>query len=176
MRSLVGKKLLIIVGFVALAVVAAMLANTYFGQVRELDELRGRHTVAKSRLPGIAAEKSDLQDQFTAAESSITRNARTYPNSLHSIEYGEHLFDIAGKSYVTLGSLSFPGPNATKDGPVTYSVASFSLPLRGTRAGILDFIQTLRTDPRFATTRVNSVSMSGEGASISVAIYGYREQ
>ena len=174
MRSLVGKKLLIIVGFVALVVVAAMLANTYFGQVRELDELRDRRTVAESRLPGIVAEKNDLADQVTGAGSSINRHARSYPNSLHSIEYGEHLFDIAGKSRVTLGSLSFPRPNASKQGPVTYSVSSFSLPLRGTRADILEFIQTLRTDPRFATTRVNSVSLSGDGAGISVEIYSYK--
>jgi len=175
MGSRVGKKFLIIAGFVALAIVAAMLANTYFGQLGELDELRDRRTVARNRLPAITAEKNELEARLVGAQSSITESSTSYPNPVHSIEYGEHLFDIAGQSRVTLGSLSFPRPNASKQGPVTYSVVSLSLPLSGTRADVLEFIQRLRTDPRFATTRVNSVRLSDDSATISVEIYSYKE-
>jgi hypothetical protein len=51
---------------------------------------------------------------------------------------------------------------------------ALSLPISGSLTNIFDFIQTIRSDPRFASTRVNSVSMSPGSATISVTIYAYK--
>ena len=169
-----SRKFRVILGIVIFAVVLGILFNTYSGQVAERDELSDRLMVAEGRLPGLTAEKGDLQKQLTQARSLRGTSQAKYPESVESIEYGEYLFEIAEKCNVTLASLSFPRPSDTKQGAVTYSVVSLSLPISGSLANIFEFIQTIRTDARFASTRVKSVSLGGGSATISVDIYGYK--
>jgi len=60
-------------------------------------------------------------------------------------------------------------------GSVTYSVVSLSLPVSGTLENIFKFVDIIKTDPRFASTQVNSVNLNvgGGSATIAVDIYGY---
>ncbi len=169
-----GRKFWIILGIAIFAVLAVLLLRTYSEQVTEQNELNDRLTIAEGRLPGLTAEKGDLQKQLTQARSLRDTSQAKYPQAVESIEYGEHLFEIAEKCNVTLASLSFPRPSGTKQGAVTYSVVSLSLPISGSLADIFEFIQTIRTDARFASTRVKSVSLGGGSATISVDIYGYK--
>lgn len=168
-----SKKFWIILGIGAFVVLAAILATTYFDQVGERTELEDSLALAEKRLPGLTSEKEDLENELAQARSSVSTGAAKYPQDIHSIEYGEYLFEIVGKSNVTLASLSFPKPSASKVGSVSYSTVSLTLPISGSRADIFQFIQTIRTDSRFASTRINSISMSGGSATISVTIYAY---
>ena len=169
-----SRKFWIILGIAILALAVGFLFTTHSGQVIERDELSDRLMVAEGRLPGLTAEKGDLQKQVTQARSLRDTSQAKYPRAVESIEYGEYLFEIAEKCNVTLASLSFPRPSDTKQGEVTYSVVSLSLPISGSLANIFEFIQTIRTDARFASARVKSVSLGGGSATISVDIYGYR--
>lgn len=169
-----SRKFWVILGIAVFIVLAAILASTYSGQVAERRELSDKLTVATNRLPPLISEKETLESQVGQARSALDSSAAKYPQELHSIEYGEHIFDIARRSSVTLSGLSFPRPSATTVGTVSYSTVGLSLSVSGSRAEIFEFIQTIRTDPRFASTRVNSISMSGTSASISVTIYAYR--
>jgi hypothetical protein len=170
----VSRKVWIIVGIGIFIIAVVMLSRLYSGQVNELNELTDRLAIAQTRLPGLISDKQELEAELAQAQSSVASNADKYPPSVHSIEYGEYLFEIAGRCNVTLASLSFPSPGSRQEGPVTYWVVSLSLPVSGTRDNIFEFIQVLRTDPKFASTRVKSVSLSGDSASISVDIYGYQ--
>ena len=169
-----SRKVLIIAGIVAFAVIAAVLASTYSGQVGERRELSDKLTIANARVPTLTSEKETLEGQLGSARSAVDNAAAKYPQELHSIEYGEYLFEIAGKCNVILASLGFPRPGAQQAGAVGYSVVNLSLPISGGLADIFEFIQTIRTDPRFASARVNSVSMSAGSATISVTIYAYK--
>lgn len=169
-----GKKVWIIVGIGVVAIVLGVLLSTYFQQVEEKQQLSDRLAVAESRLPEIIAEKEELGDELTQAESSLGESQAEFPESIESIEYGEYIFEIADTCNVNLASLSFPKPETREVGSVTYSVVSLSLPVSGAVADIFEFIQVLRTDPRFASTAVTSVSLNvGGGGTISVDIYGY---
>ena len=169
-----SRKVWIILGLIVFVVLAIILGTTYSSQVGERRELSDKLTVAQNRLPVLTSDKGTLEGQLGTARSSVDSAAAKYPQELHSIEYGEHVYDIVAKSNVALAGLSFPVPSASSVGTVSYSTVGLSLSVTGSRSDIFQFIQTIRTDPRFASTRVNSIGMSGGSASISVTIYAYR--
>ena len=74
-----------------------------------------------------------------------------------------------------LGTLSFPKPSSSKQGSVTYSAVSLTLPVNGMVENIFKLIDIIKTDPRFVSTSVTSVNLNvgGRSATISVTIYGY---
>jgi type II secretory pathway pseudopilin PulG len=169
-----GKKVWIIVGIGVIVVLLVFVFMTYFGQVREQRDLEDRLNAATARSVTLRAEKDDLGNQLSQAQSLLDISQAQYPQTIESIEYGEYIFEIAESCNLTLASLTFPKPTARTVGAVTYSVVSLSLPVSGALEDIFEFIDTIRTDPRFASTQVKSVNLAGGSATIAVDIYGYR--
>ena len=171
-----SNKVWIIVGVGIIVVLLAIVFMVYFRQVAEQRDLEDRLDVATARSITLAVDKKDLEDQLSQAQSVLDTSQAQYPQAIESIEYGEYIFEIAEKCNLSLASLSFPKPGTVKQGSVTYSVVSLSLPVSGALEDIFEFIDTIKTDPRFASTRVKSVNLSvgGGSAVIAVDIYGYR--
>jgi hypothetical protein len=170
-----SNKVWIIVGVGIIVVLLAISFWFYFGQVREKQDLEDRQNEAAARSITLAADEEDLENQLSQAQSLLNSSQAQYAQTIHSIEYGEYLFEIAESCGVTLSSLSFPKPSSSKSGAVTYRVVALSLPISGTLENIFEFINTINTDDRFASTRVNSVNLNvGGGATISVTIYSYQ--
>lgn len=172
------KKVWLIVGIGILAIALGILFTFYLQQVRELEEFNDTLLAAQTLLPTLITEKEDLINQLSQAESSLDTSQAQFPQAVGSIEYGEHIFEIADKCNLTLASLTFPKPTNKKEGSVTYSVVSLSLPVKGKPADIFEFIDIINTDARFASTQVKSVNLNvgGGGATISVDIYGYKRK
>jgi len=163
---------------IIVVIVAALvgLYTVYSRQAAERGQLNERLDAAETHLPVLSAQKSDLESQLAQAQSSLNASQGQYPASIESIEYGEYVFELIEKCNLQLASLSFPRPAARAVGSVTYSVVSLSLPVSGTLENIFKFIDLIRTDPRFASTQVNSVNLNvgGGSAVIAVDIYGYK--
>ena len=162
---------------IIVVIVAALvgLYTVYSRQAAERGQLNERLDAAETHLPVLSAQKSDLESQLAQAQSSLNASQGQYPASIESIEYGEYVFELIEKCNLQLASLSFPRPAASAVGSVTYSVVPLSLPVSGTLENIFKFIDLIKTDPRFASTRVSSVNLNvGGGATIAVAIYGYK--
>jgi len=164
---------------VIIVVIVAALAGMYMVYSRqgaERSQLNEKLDTAQTRQAGLAASKTDLQGQLAQAQSSLNSSQVQFPASVESIEYGEYLFEIAERCNLQLATLSFPRPAARTVGSVTCSVVSLSLPVSGTLENIFKFIDLIRTDPRFASTQVNSVNLNvgGGSAVIAVDIYGYK--
>jgi type II secretory pathway pseudopilin PulG len=166
------------VGLIAIIVVIvaalAGLYTVYSRQAAERTQLSERLDRAQTLQSQLTASKSDLEDQLASAQSSLNASEGQYPASVESIEYGEYIFELIERCNLQLASLSFPRPAARTVGSVTYSVVSLSLPVSGTLENIFKFIDLVKTDPRFASTRVNSVNLAGGSATIAVDIYGYK--
>ena len=160
-----GKKVGLIVGAGIIVALLCIVFTVYFQQVREQQELNDQLDAATVLSVGLTADKEDLEDELAQAESSLDTSQAQYPQEVHSIEYGEHIFEIIEECNLTLGSLSFPRPSSTH--------VSLSLPVSGSVADIFEFIDTINTDDRFASTSVNSVNLNvgGGGATISITIY-----
>ena len=162
-----SKKVGLIVGAGIIIALLCIVFTIYFQQVREQQELNEQLDSATALSAQLTTQKGDLEDELAQAESSLDTSQAQYPQEVHSIEYGEHIFEIIDDCNLTLGSLSFPRPSSTQ--------VSLSLPVSGSVADIFEFIHTINTDDRFASTSVNSVNLNvGGGATISITIYIYQ--
>jgi hypothetical protein len=171
----ISRKVWLIIGAVLIVAALVSLYMVYSRQAGERDDLNARLSRAQTLLPALTANKGELENQLAQAESSLEPNKAKFPESVESIEYGEYLFEIADECNVNLASLNFPKPADKKVGAVTYSVVSLSLPVSGALTDIFTFIDTIRTDERFASADVKSVNIDVAGsATISVDIYGYK--
>jgi hypothetical protein len=171
-----SSKVWLIVIIVVLVAALAGLYTVYSRQAAERADLTERFESAQSLLPGLTVSKSDLEDQLASAQSSLSTSQAQYPQEIHSIEYGEHIFEIVEECNLQLTSLSFPRPAGVTQGSVTYRVVSLTLPVSGSLENIFKFIDIINTDPRFTSTRVKSVNLNvgGGSATIAVDIYGYK--
>jgi hypothetical protein len=174
--KLTNKIGLIAAAIVIVAALVGLYTAVYLPQAAERADLTERLETAQARLPVLTAQKNDLEDDLASAQSSLDSSQTQYPQEIHSIEYGEHVFDIVEDSNVKLSTLNFPRPAALTQGSVTYRVVSLTLPVSGTLEDIFDLIDTINTDPRFASTQVKSVNLNvaGGGATINVDIYSYK--
>ena len=171
----ISRKVGLILGAIVLVAALVVVGVFYFPQAGELADLNDRLDRAQTLLPSLTKQKQDLEDKLVSAQSSLDTSRVEFPESVDSIEYGEYLFEVADDCNVVLTSLSFPGPAARTVDTVSYSVVSLSLPVSGTLANIFEFIDTIRTDDRFASTRVKSVNINAGGsATINIDIYGYK--
>jgi hypothetical protein len=162
-----SRKVALIVGIAVIVALLCVVFTIYFQQVRERQDLNERLESATVRSAQLTAEKGDLEDDLAQAESLLYTSQAEYPQEVHSIEYGEHIFELIDDCNLTLGALSFPKPSSTK--------VSLSLPVSGSVADIFEFIHTINTDDRFASTSVNSVNLNvGGGATISITINIYQ--
>jgi hypothetical protein len=170
-----SSKVGMILGAVVIVAALVVVGVFYSRQAGERAGLDDRLDRAQTLLPGLTKQKQDLEAELASAQSSLETSQAEFPESVHSIEYGEYLFEIADDCNVVLATLNFPRPAARTVGTVTYSVVSLSLPVSGTLANIFEFIDTIRTDDRFASTEIKSVDMKVAGsATINVDIYGYK--
>ena len=160
----IRKNVWLIVGAVIIIALLCVVFTIYFQQVRERQDLNERLDSATALSVKLTADQEDLEDELAQAQSSLNTSQAQYPQKVHSIEYGEHIFEIVEECNLTLSSLSFPGPSSTQ--------VSLSLPLSGSVADIFEFLHTINTDDRFASTSVNSVNLRvGGGTTISITIY-----
>jgi len=171
-----GQKAIAIVLVAVFAVVLGILFMTYSGLTAEQRDLDNRLKVAQTREPVLAAERADLQTALAQARSARDEAAGAFPSELHSIEYGEHLFDLMDIANQRLPSLPFPRPSSTSAGPVTYTTAAFALPVSGTPHDLYRFIDIITADDRFASTAFTSITLNvADGsATVNVVIYAYR--
>lgn len=172
----VGRKALLVLGAIVIVAAIVVVGVLYSRQAGERAALDDRLDAAQARSVVLTASKNNLEDQLASAQSSLEESRVRFPESVESIEYGEYLFEIAADSNVKLDSLTFPRPAAAIVGGVACSVVSLTLPVTGTLESIFKFIDTIRTDDRFASTNVRSVNMNigGSKATITLDIYGYK--
>jgi type II secretory pathway pseudopilin PulG len=167
---------LIVIIVVIVAALVALYTAVYRPQAAERDDLTARRDRAQVLQAQLSASKSDLEGELASAQSSLDNSQAQYPQEIHSIEYGEYIFEIIEECNLQLATLSFPKPSSVKQGSVTYSVVSLTLPVSGTVENIFKLIDIIKTDSRFASTQVNSVNLNvgGGSATIAVTIYGYK--
>jgi hypothetical protein len=172
----ISRKAGLILGAVVIVAALVSLYIVYSGQAGERSDLNTRLSRAQAFLPGLTNQKQDLENNLSQAQSSLEASQVHFPESVESIEYGEYLFEIADECNVNLNSLNFPRPTDKTVGAVTYSVISLTLPVSGTLADIFVFIDTIRTDERFASTDVKSINVDigGSKATVNMDIYAYK--
>jgi len=175
----VRKKVWIILAAIALVVALAIMASNYFEAVAEHRALEGRLTTAQTRIPTLAAEKADLEEQERLAMSALETSQAKFPRAIESIEYGEDLFALAAASNVRITRLNTGSPGSSEVAGITYSTSSVLIVLEGEVRDILGFAHALRNPRDFQLpwsaeiTGVN-VDYATARASINLRVYGYK--
>ena len=167
---------LIVIVIVIVAALIGLYVGVYLPQAAERTDLTQRRDTAQVLQSQLTTTRSDLESQLVSAESQLDTSQAKFPESIESIEYGEYIFEIVEDCNLRLSSLSFPKPTSLKQGSVTYSVVSLSLPVSGTVENIFKLIDIIKTDPRFDSTKVKWVNLNvaDDSATIAVDIYGYK--
>jgi hypothetical protein len=189
-----SKKVWLILGAVILVAALVSLYMVYSGQAGERDELNDRLSRAQTLLPGLTANRNELENQLAQAQSSLNTNQAQFPQVLESIEYGEDFFKIAygqnlyamaGGCGVDLTKLTASQPADKKVGTVTYSVSSFVVVVEGNIDNILKFIDAIGTGidydltwnfqlPWSVDVKSVNIDVANSRATINLDIYGYK--
>jgi len=192
----ISRKVWLILGAVILVAALVSVYVVYSGQAGERDALNERLSRAETLLPGLTANRNDLENQLAQAESSLNTSQAQFPQVLESIEYGEDFFKIAygqnlyamaGGCGVGITRLTASPPTDKKVGTVTYSVSSFVVVVEGNIDNILKFIDAIGTGidydltwnfqlPWSVDVKNVKIDIGGEGstATINLDIYGYK--
>ncbi|MGQ9546966.1 MAG: hypothetical protein ACUVTR_07455 [Dehalococcoidia bacterium] len=176
----IGKKAWVIVGIVAIVIVLALVYVTYFREVGDRRQLSEGVATAQGRLPGLIAERQELEDRLTQAQSSLDKSQAKFAKALSSIEYDDDLFEIADRCNVEITTLILSPPGSTTAGTVTYSVSKLTMSVQGTVDDLLEFIEAIRTGEGFqlpwAADLTGVTITCGEGTAsvvLDIVIYGY---
>jgi len=190
----ISRKVWLILGAVILVAALVSLYMVYSGQAGEREELTDRLDRAQTLLPGLTANKNELESQLAQAQSSLNTNQAQFPQVLESIKYGEDFFKIAygenlyamaGGCGVDLTKLTASQPADKKVGTVTYSVSSFVVVVEGNIDNILKFIDAIGTGidydltwnfqlPWSVDVKSVNIDVANSKATISLDIYGYK--
>ena len=189
-----SKKVWLILGAIILVAALVSLGVIYFQQAKEKRQLDESLSLAETLLPGLTADKDELENQLAQAESLLDTSRRKFPEVLESIEYGEdffkiaygqNLYSMAGGCGVGLTSLTVSPPTSTGVGTVTYSVSSFAMAVTGDIDDILKFIDAIGTGidydlswsfqlPWSVSVKNVNINVAGSAATINLDIYGYK--
>lgn len=189
----ISRKVWLILGAVIIVAALVSLYIVYSGQAGERSDLNTRLSRAQAFLPGLTANKNELENNLSQTESSLDASKSQFPQSVASIEYGEDFFKIAyGEDLysmaagcgVELTSLTASPPADKTIGAVTYSVSSFVVAVSGSTDNVLKFVDAIGTGIDYQllwtfqlpwSVDVKSVSVNvGGSATISLDIYGYK--
>ena len=169
----ISKKVWLIVGICIFGVVLGLMYSFYFREVGERGQLEKRLETAQVLLPGLIANREELEDQLAQTTSLLNKSEAEFPESVESIEYDDDLFEIADDCNV--GILSLIASTPTSSG--IYSVSSFTVVVNGDIDDILDFIYAIRTGDDFQlpwSADLTSVSTYTNTATLRLNIYGYK--
>ena len=183
----------LILGIGIFAIVIGVVGWFYLQKAQEQSQLDNSLSLAQTTLPTIISQKNDLVSQLTQlesdlaqAESSLAQAKAKFPESVESIEYDEVLFDIADDCDLNITNLTASEPGDEEVESVHFSVASFTVDVRGTVAEILKFLNTIATseysptETNFINATIASVNMAVTetgwtwSATINLVIYDYR--
>ena len=156
--------LILTVGIFIIGAVALYLV--YQSETDEQASLNERLAAANSQIPGLATEKSELDEQLTQAEQALA-NAKAslaaaiakYPTAIESTNYGDNLFEIADNLGLIVNEFVATEPIlSTMDG-ITYESTVFNVTVSGDLDEIIKYITQIEVGADFNTSSIDVVNV-----------------
>lgn len=178
----VSRKVVVILVIAAFAIAFGFLFSNYLEARSELTQLQGRLSTAQTRIPGLITQKEGAENQEQQARSALDNARAKFPRSVESIEYDEGLFQTALESVgsrVQITRVSATSVSERSIGNISYSVAGFTVVIKGEIRDILEFVHALRTGKEFefpfsAEVKQVEINYQGGEALIGLDIFGYK--
>jgi hypothetical protein len=138
----------------------------YSQQQLERQRLSQRLLEAHVTLPGVAAEKANLETalaqlkgELTQAELSLYQAKARFPHPAEAIEQGRALFAIARSRNIEITSLTKSPPAEKVVEGITFSVTTLTVDLEGRVGDVLNFFNAIATRVDFVTAVIEEVNI-----------------
>jgi hypothetical protein len=136
-------------------------------------DLKDQVNTASGTLVQNGLKKQDLEKRMIAANLGVAELSAQFPSEKQSMDVEEALFSAAADSGVTVTSINCPEPKAQQVGSNTYKAYSASVTLTGDTESCLRFVGRLGF--WLPTAGIDSVSMGGDGMTVTLKIYASGE-
>jgi hypothetical protein len=167
-----GRTAWLVLGVGAFVIVFATLFVVYSRQSGEQGELERSLTGAQTQLTklisgreAIASQLTERQSELAAAQALLSSARGSFPRVEASIEYDEVLAEIAADYNLEVVSMSAEEPREQKIEDVTFIVLTFEAKVRGEVSSMLNMLDDIATDERFASATVEVVDIKVPEAS-----------
>lgn len=189
----ISKTIWITLGVAIFTIGFVILFLMYSRQIDEQEQLKSQLATNVATLPKLVAERENWQSQLvklqnelaqrqsalTEANQQLSQATTGWPTSAESIEYDEKLFEIADAWNLDITVVTAAEPEEEEIEGISFTVASFTVGLRGklvtiadfaeaadyrkylddTVDDILAFIHTVASDKNFDSARIQLVDL-----------------
>jgi hypothetical protein len=160
-----SKTAVLILGIAIFALFFGGLYMVYSQQQAERQRLSQRLLEAHATLPGVAAERANLETtlaqlegELAQAELLLYQAKARFPHPAEAIEQGKKLFAIA-QPHIKITSFTKSPPAEKVVGGITFSVTTLTMDLEGRVGDILNFFNTIAIRVDLVTAVVEEVNI-----------------
>jgi hypothetical protein len=161
-----SKTAVLILGIAIFALFFGGLYMVYSQQQAERQRLSQRLLEAHATLPGVAAERANLETtlarlegELAQAELLLYQAKARFPHPAEAIEQGRALFAVAHSRNIEITSLTMSPPAEKVVGGITFSVTTLTMDLEGRVGDILNFFNTIAIRVDLVTAVVEEVNI-----------------
>jgi len=166
MRFRLGRTALLALGIGVFVIAFVALFFIYARQSSEQKELESSLAGAQNQLTMLISGRQSLETQLSQQQSKLgetqallTSALASFPELEASIEYNEVLTELAGDYELEVVSMAADAPREKEVEGVTFLVIYFEVQVEGELSSILNMVNAIATDERFASATVETVDI-----------------
>jgi len=161
-----GRTALLVMGIGVFVITFVALFFIYARQSSEQEGLESSLAGAQNQLTMLISGRQSLETQLSQQQSKLgetqallTSALASFPELEASIEYNEVLTELAGDYELEVVSMAADAPREKEVEGVTFLVIYFEVQVEGELSSILNMVNAIATDERFASATVETVDI-----------------
>jgi len=161
-----GRTALLVMGIGVFVIAFVALFFLYARQSSEQEELESSLAGTQTQLARLISGRQSLETQLSQQQSKLgetqallTSALASFPELEASIEYNEVLTQLAQKYELEVVSMAADAPREKEVEDVTFLVIYFEVQVEGELSSILNMVNAIATDERFASATVETVDI-----------------
>ncbi len=166
MKFRLGRTALLVMGIGVFVIAFVALFFLYARQSSEQEELESSLAGTQTQLARLISGRQSLETQLSQQQSKLgetqallTSALASFPELEASIEYNEVLTQLAQKYELEVVSMAADAPREKEVEDVTFLVIYFEVQVEGELSSILNMVNAIATDERFASATVETVDI-----------------
>jgi len=161
-----GRTALLVMGIGVFVIAFVALFFLYARQSSEQEELESSLAGTQTQLARLISGRQSLETQLSQQQSKLgetqallTSALASFPELEASIEYNEVLTELAEDYELEVVSMAADAPREKEVEDITFLVIYFEVQVEGELSSILNMVNAIATDERFASATVETVDI-----------------
>lgn len=166
MKFRLGRTALLVMGIGVFVIAFVALFFLYARQSSEQEELESSLAGTQTQLARLISGRQSLETQLSQQQSKLgetqallTSALASFPELEASIEYNEVLTELAEDYELEVVSMAADAPREKEVEDITFLVIYFEVQVEGELSSILNMVNAIATDERFASATVETVDI-----------------